>query len=110
MKNLISIFLLTFSFNSYSGYHYDATMEDYCIGALEVLNQNGFNFTYKELDPFYPIMLHNGMYCGTTNTGNMIHIYPQPARIFVFDKFSTSYGYCVQQNGRYEKTTSSKCY
>lgn len=105
MKNLFLIFLLIFSFNSHS-----ATMEDYCMGALDILNQNGFNFTYQELDPIFPIMLHNGMYCGRTTTGNMIHIYPQPDRIFVFDKFSVSNGYCVQTNGRYEKTTSDKCY
>ena len=106
MKKIIIIFLLTFSFNSYS-----ASMKDSCNAALSFLKQVGFNFSdYRSLEPFR-LSFFGGVSCGITNTGNLIHFYTSPKnRVFVFDEFSVDKGYCVQLTGRYEKTASDDCY
>lgn len=87
----------------------DEALEYACNGGLRFLKGIGFNFSsYQTSSPF---TIAGIISCGITNTGNSIHIYTSPKqRLFVFDEFSTIEGYCVQMNGKYEKTTANTCY
>ena len=103
MKKLVILIFLTFSFNSHS-----ATIEENCNFIITFLQTIGFNVSsYRTFNPF---SMPGWVNCGVTNTGNLIHYYTNPNRIFLFDEYSTNKGYCIQLTGAYEKTSSNSCY
>ena len=79
---------------------------DNCSEALKILQSAGFNFNSIGPDENAPHVTLCGRVDGTKN---MVHIKWNPARIFVFNEFSTINGYCVKLNGSYSKTTYQGC-
>jgi len=104
MRNLILIFLLTFSFNSYSE-TWEEGWQKICNDSLQILKNIGFNFSsYDSLDP---VQINNGVLCGSAD-GYAIKIKPNPIlRIYFTGAFGM--GYCVHSSGKYEKLPEKDC-
>ena len=95
MKILITIFLLTFSFNSNS-----ATVEENCKKALSIVNEYGFNLS-KYMPGEKQTRLGDILYCGTTVENYDITVSFQPQRISVNDYTDIfSKQACIKENGQ----------
>ena len=95
MKILITIFLLTFSFNSNS-----ATVEENCKKALSIVNDYGFNLSkYKPGEK--QTSLGDVLYCRKTVENYGITVRFNPQRIVVTDYSDVmSKSACIKDNGQ----------
>ena len=106
MKILIAIFLLTFSFNSYSD-TLEESLQPYCNESLNFLKGIGFNFSSYILDPPKILQIYDGISCGMAD-GYVIILKPKPIfRIYFTNSRET--GYCVHLSGKYERIDREDC-
>ena len=110
MKKIFIFLLFILFFNTVS-----AKASDYlsaCNTAIDRLKDYGFNFSkFTQSDSKTMITGYYGLGCGyPPNSENMIAIMTSPIRIFVYDAYSLSKGYCVMlTTGQVFKTIIDKC-